>query len=67
VRLFHDRSLFDHMTRTYPVARPRVDEATARGTTMGVEEEFLLVEPESGLPSMSAGAVLDRASVVAPH
>ncbi|TDV44315.1 carboxylate-amine ligase [Actinophytocola oryzae] len=46
---------------------PHVDEATARGAAMGVEEEFLLLAPDSGLPVARAAAVLDRASSVAAH
>jgi glutamate---cysteine ligase / carboxylate-amine ligase len=49
------------MTRT----DPRVDAATAQGRTMGVEEEFQLVDPDSGLPVALAAAVLDRASGMA--
>jgi glutamate---cysteine ligase / carboxylate-amine ligase len=53
------------MTRTAPDVRTLVDTATAQGRTMGVEEEFLLVEPGSGLPVALAAAVLDRASGMA--
>lgn len=52
------------MTRTDPGTRTRLDAATAQGRTMGVEEEFLLVEPDSGLPVALAAAVLDRASAI---
>jgi glutamate---cysteine ligase / carboxylate-amine ligase len=53
------------MTRTDPGARQRIDADTAQGVTMGVEEEFLLVAPDSGLPLARAAAVLDRASGMA--
>jgi glutamate---cysteine ligase / carboxylate-amine ligase len=53
------------MTRTSSAARTQVDAATAQGATMGVEEEFLLVGPDSGLPVALAATVLDRASRMA--
>lgn len=53
------------MTRTALDVRAPVDTPTAQGRTMGVEEEFLLVEPGSGLPIALAAAVLDRASGMA--